>query len=53
MRSWYWAGREDSGGKYEHVDTADGHIPISGLVTSASLHDSQAVIPLAAMTRSV
>ena len=33
-----------------HVDAADGHIPISGLVTSASLHDSQAAIPLAAMT---
>ena len=30
-----------------HVDTADGDVPISYLVLSASLHDSQAAIPLA------
>lgn len=30
-----------------HVDWADGEIPISCLLTSASLHDSQAAIPLA------
>ena len=33
-----------------HLDVADGGIPISCLLTSASLHDSQAAIPLATMT---
>jgi hypothetical protein len=33
-----------------HIDTADGDIPISCLLTSASLHDSQVAIPLAAIT---
>jgi hypothetical protein len=33
-----------------HVDWADGGIPVSGLLTSASLHDSQAAIPLMTMT---
>ena len=33
-----------------HIDVADGDIPISCLLTSASLHDSQAAIPLATMT---
>ncbi len=33
-----------------HMDVADGGIPISGLVTSASLHDSQAALPLATLT---
>lgn len=33
-----------------HLDTADGGIPISCILTSASLHDSQAAIPLATMT---
>lgn len=33
-----------------HLDCADGQIPISCILTSASLHDSQAAIPLAAMT---
>lgn len=33
-----------------HVDCADGQIPISCILTSASVHDSQAAIPLAAMT---
>jgi len=33
-----------------HMDCADGGIPISVLLTSASLHDSQAAIPLAEMT---
>ena len=33
-----------------HLDVADGDIPISALLTSASLHDSQAAIPLATMT---
>ena len=33
-----------------HLDVADGGIPISALLTSASLHDSQAAIPLATLT---
>jgi hypothetical protein len=33
-----------------HLDTADGGIPVTGLLTSASLHDSQAAIPLMRMT---
>lgn len=33
-----------------HLDVADGQVPISCLLTSASLHDSQAAIPLARMT---
>ena len=35
-----------------HIDTADGDIPISCLLTSASVHDSQAAIPLASITAS-
>ncbi|MDM8563880.1 transposase [Candidatus Marithioploca araucensis] len=30
-----------------HIDTADGQVPISCILTSASTHDSQAAIPLA------
>lgn len=33
-----------------HCDVIDGDIPVSAFVTSASLHDSQAAIPLAQMT---
>lgn len=33
-----------------HVDWADGEIPVSALLTSASVHDSQAAIPLATMS---
>ena len=33
-----------------HLDVADGQIPISCILTSASLHDSQAAIPLAQLT---
>ena len=33
-----------------HIDVADGGIPVTCLLTSASLHDSQAAIPLAVMT---
>ncbi len=33
-----------------HLDAADGQIPISCILTSASLHDSQAAIPLAKKT---
>lgn len=40
----YWIGY-----KY-HIDTADGDIPLSCILTSASLHDSQVAIPLAAET---
>jgi len=33
-----------------HLDVADGGIPVSGLLTSASTHDSQVAIPLAHLT---
>ena len=33
-----------------HLDTVDGGIPVSAIVTSASVHDSQVAIPLATMT---
>jgi hypothetical protein len=33
-----------------HLDVADGQIPISAILTSASLHDSQVAIPLATMS---
>jgi hypothetical protein len=33
-----------------NADVADGGIPLSGITTSASMHDSQAAIPLARMT---
>jgi len=33
-----------------HIDAADGHIPISCVLTSASLHDSQVALPLAELT---
>lgn len=33
-----------------HIDVADGDIPVTCLLTSASLHDSQVAIPLATMT---
>jgi len=33
-----------------HIDTADGEIPISCVLTAASVHDSQLAIPLATMT---
>jgi len=35
-----------------HVDWADGEIPVSAILTSASVNDSQAAIPLAAMSAS-
>jgi transposase len=40
----YWRGYK------LHLDVADGQIPISCLLSAASLHDSQAAIPLATMT---
>ena len=33
-----------------HIDTADGEIPISCVLTAASVHDSQLAIPLATIT---
>lgn len=44
-------GHQESWKGYKfHIDTADGAIPISALLSSASLHDSQASIPLATIT---
>ncbi len=40
----YWAGYK------LHMDTIDGGIPVSAIVTSASVHDSQVAIPLAILT---
>ena len=40
----YWSGYK------LHIDTADGDIPLSGILTSASVHDSQVAIPLAEET---
>jgi hypothetical protein len=40
----YWRGYK------LHLDVADGQIPISAILTAASLHDSQVAIPLAIMT---
>lgn len=34
-----------------HIDTADGQIPISCVLTSASVHDSQVALPLAEITK--
>jgi hypothetical protein len=34
-----------------HIGVADGDVPISAILTSASLHDSQAAIPLLQMTK--
>lgn len=40
----YWVGYK------LHLDVADGQIPVSCILTSASLHDSQVALPLATMT---
>ncbi len=40
----YWRGYK------LHLDVADGQIPVSALLTSASVHDSQAAIPLMTIT---
>lgn len=40
----YWRGYK------LHMDVVDGQIPISALLTSASVHDSQAAIPLMTMS---
>ena len=45
-RKYYWIGYK------LHVDWADGEIPVSCLLTAASLHDSQTAIPLETITAS-
>jgi len=52
-----WGAKRDSKGKnmtwkgYKlHIDTIDGDIPVSAVLSSASLHDSQLAIPLMQMT---
>jgi len=40
----YWTGHK------LHLDVVDGGIPVSAIVTSASLHDSQVAIPLSRLT---
>lgn len=40
----YWIGYK------LHLDVADGQVPVSCVLTSASLHDSQVAIPLARLT---
>jgi len=52
-----WGTKKNSQGAEEHwrgyklhLDVADGQIPISAVLTSASLHDSQVAIPLATLT---
>ncbi len=51
-----WGTKKKNGKTYHwkgyklHVDWADGEIPISAILTSASVHDSQAAIPLATMS---
>ena len=40
----YWIGYK------LHMDTVDGDIPVSAIVTSASVHDSQVAIPLATLS---
>lgn len=44
-------GRKETWRGYKlHLDVADGQIPITALLTSASLHDSQVAIPMAELT---
>jgi|LakMenE18May11ns_1017448.scaffolds.fasta_scaffold9795187_2 hypothetical protein len=52
------AGKKDSKGNTHywngyklHIDTADGDVPISAILTSASVHDSQVAIPLSIKSR--
>ena len=45
-------GHQESWTGYKlHIDTADGEIPISCVLTAASVHDSQVAIPLATMSK--
>ena len=41
---YYWRGYK------LHLDVADGQVPVSAVLTSASVHDSQVAIPLMTMT---
>ena len=44
-------GHQESWNGYKlHIDAADGGVPLSCILTSASLHDSQVAIPLATLT---
>jgi transposase len=43
---WHWRGYK------LHLDVADGQLPISAVLTSASVHDSQVAIPLMTLTSS-
>jgi Transposase DDE domain/Transposase domain (DUF772) len=44
-------GKEEHWSGYKlHLDVADGQIPISAVLTSASVHDSQVAIPLATLS---
>lgn len=52
-----WGSKKDSSGHAHswkgwkaHIDWADGGIPINVVTTSASVHDSQAAIPMARLT---
>ena len=52
-----WGSKKNSQGKVEswcgyklHLDSIDGELPVSWLLTSASPHDSQAAIPLAQLS---
>ncbi len=51
-----WGKKKKNGKTYHwkgwklHVDWADGEIPVSAILTSASLHDSQGAIPLATIS---
>jgi hypothetical protein len=52
-----WGCKKNSQGKVEywpgykaHLDAIDGDVPVSFILTSASVHDSQVAIPLAQMT---
>jgi hypothetical protein len=52
-----WGGKQNSQGNTQywrgyklHLDVADGQIPVSAVLTSASVHDSQVAIPLATLT---
>ena len=52
-----WGRKKNSQSKVEcrrgyklHLDVIDGDIPVSAILTSASLHDSQVAIPLAQMS---
>lgn len=52
-----WGGKRNSKGKTEfwsgyklHLSIADGGVPLAAILSSASMHDSQAAIPLMQMT---